>query len=240
MFPDIWLVNSGDVLGRKEMLPTCDMRVLRERLNTKAEQCTWRYLSSQLGKKAERYRERSRRPCSGCCAVRPHPPFRTEALNFLGDLANTGAQLSCSMRIILSWGELFSPRSYLPAPPTTSQQLDIKPSPLTLTWDNSKEPFQLQNSRWKPLRWLYGASLCPTTSALPKERPACKSPSQRPLPATNLRHSGPAEADGEPRWENGKQGCYLAWMRPLSAALGGPGLQKEGGCLCLFTLHGAD
>lgn len=181
--------------------------------------------------------------------MRPHPPFRTEALNFLGDLANTGAQLSCSMRIILSWGELFSPRSYLPrpprpAPPTTSQQIDIKPSPLALTWDNSEEPFQLRNSRWKPLRWLYGASFCPTTIALPKFRTSCL---QISIPET---FTGDQPEALRPCWGwwwtqvREREAGLLLGVNAAALCRAWRAWPTEGGrlcdCLCLFTLRGAD
>lgn len=40
LVPEVRLLNPGDALGRNEISPTCVMRVLPERLDTKAEQCT--------------------------------------------------------------------------------------------------------------------------------------------------------------------------------------------------------
>lgn len=69
LFSHIWLVNSGDVLGGNEMLPMCDMTVLCESLNTKSEQYTLRLFEFSAHRKSGRYEDRSRTPCSGCCAL---------------------------------------------------------------------------------------------------------------------------------------------------------------------------
>lgn len=82
LFSHIWLVNSGDVLGRNEMLPTCGMTVLWESLNTKSEQCTSRLLKFAAHRNPGRCEERSRTRCGGAVpsAAHPYTHFRIREL----------------------------------------------------------------------------------------------------------------------------------------------------------------